>query len=205
MMHIAFLLTFAVFVNAVLVAIAANTAARFTVPLQFTTPLPFAALVTSTLVQVFVGSQDATPLAAFGIILAIGAVTVCGITDAQTGFVFDAITIPSAFTVLIFYAADKAFVPALLGAAAAAGALGLLYVLTWGRGIGLGDVKLGFCVGAPLGAADAMTSVALAFVLGGIYASYVLLTRRSRRGDAVHFGPYLACAMLLIAVHRVVA
>lgn len=205
MIHIAFLLTFAIFVNAVFVAIAANTASRFTLPVRFTTPVPLAALVTSTLVQVFVGSQDATPLAAFGIILAIGAVTVCGITDAQAGFVFDAISIPSALTALIFYAADKAFVPALLGAAAAAGALGLLYALTWGRGIGLGDVKLGFCIGAPLGAAHALTSVAVAFVLGGIYASYVLLTRRGRRGDVVHFGPYLACAMLLIALLRVVA
>lgn len=205
MNHLGLLLCVAISFNAILAAIATSVARRCGLQVRFVAPVPVGAMLIATFIQVLAGSQHANAFAAFGIIISIGAVVVCGVTDAQTGYVFDAITLPSGMAVLAFAAANSSLTTAALGAAAGAGSLGFLYAITRGGGLGLGDVKLGCCIGAPLGASDGLTSVGLAFVLGGMYASYLLITRRAGRGDAVRFAPYLAAGMLLITIYRAIS
>jgi leader peptidase (prepilin peptidase)/N-methyltransferase len=204
MIHIVFLLVLAVCVNATLVAMAAEAANRHDLSVCFLAPAPMCALLMATVCQMIV-SANSGDLSAMAMAVAVAAVTVCGITDAQTGYVFDFVTLPSASGILALCAANQTLLPALLGATTAAAALLALYALTLGRGLGLGDIKLAFCIGAGLGVADALASLGISFVLGGVYASYMLFTRRGRRGDIVHFAPYLACGMVLVTLYRVVA
>jgi leader peptidase (prepilin peptidase)/N-methyltransferase len=70
----------------------------------------------------------------------------------------------------------------------------LLLVLLYPRGMGLGDVKLAGVLGAYLGYLgwDALAVGAFAaFVLGGLFAIALILTRRVTRSGGIPFGPWM--------------
>jgi len=70
----------------------------------------------------------------------------------------------------------------------------LFYVLTAGRGMGFGDVKLAPTLGLLtgwIGVGPAIVGVAAAFVLGGIPAGILLLLGILKRKQSVPFGPFL--------------
>jgi prepilin signal peptidase PulO-like enzyme (type II secretory pathway) len=157
-------------------------------------------LIAGTLLQLAVAAiGGSTPSA----IASMSAVTVCAATDAATGFVFDAVTLPACAGIIALASFHHELYAATTGALAAGGAMLILYGVTFGRGLGLGDVKLACCVGAALGANDALLALAVAFIAGGIYASFLLLTRRSARRDAVAFGPYIAVGTAALTLYRV--
>jgi leader peptidase (prepilin peptidase)/N-methyltransferase len=116
--------------------------------------------------------------------------------DARTGLIPDAITRPASLGALALAAASGAAVAACCGAFAVGGTLLALHLLTGGRGLGLGDVKLGTAIGIGLGAAAGTIALGAAFVAGGAYAAWLLATGRARRGDAIRFGPFLAVGTL---------
>lgn len=84
---------------------------------------------------------------------------------------------------------------------------GVLRVLVWlgvavfGEGaLGEGDITLATYVGAFLGFPMVIEALLLAFVLGGLGAVIVLVTRRGTMRTAIAYGPYiiLGCAITLI-------
>jgi leader peptidase (prepilin peptidase)/N-methyltransferase len=86
----------------------------------------------------------------------------------------------------------------LIPLAAAAATAGLLFLLSLGGGIGMGDVKLAVVLGlASPSIAIALTAPVAGFLLGGVAASIVmvrgLLAGRGRAAGREHlaFGPYL--------------
>lgn len=89
-------------------------------------------------------------------------------------------------------------IAATAGAALGAGMLGLLWLGTRGRGIGLGDVKLLLPLGALLGSADTILLLFIAFMSGGAVAAVLLATKRAGMKTAIPFGPFLIGAALLI-------
>jgi leader peptidase (prepilin peptidase)/N-methyltransferase len=125
---------------------------------------------------------------------------VCGIVDARTGFIFDAlslgVTLPAATAALLCGRLAEGG----LGVALAGGCLGGLYLLTGRRSIGLGDVKLGAALGIGYGAGSALLAIGSAFVLGALYAIALLWRGRLQRSDAVRFGPFLAAGATVAAV-----
>ncbi|MPV38001.1 prepilin peptidase [Georgenia subflava] len=85
-----------------------------------------------------------------------------------------------------------------LGRAGLAGAVsGLVYLalaLLRTGGLGLGDVKVGAVVGVWLGWfgwTAVVAGVLATFILGGVFAAVLLLTRRAHRRSAVALGPWL--------------
>ncbi len=81
-----------------------------------------------------------------------------------------------------------------IGAAIWFGVIGLLWLITGGRGMGLGDVKLAPSLGATLGwlsVGVAGIGLFAAFVLGAVVSIVLLLARRVGRRSAVPFGPFL--------------
>lgn len=114
------------------------------------------------------------------------------VVDARTGYIPDKLTRATALAALALAASSGAAVHAFGGAFAVGGALLALHLLTGGRGLGLGDVKLGTAIGIGFGASAGIAALGAAFIAGGVYASWLLATRRARRGDAIRFGPFLA-------------
>jgi leader peptidase (prepilin peptidase)/N-methyltransferase len=66
-----------------------------------------------------------------------------------------------------------------------------VFLVTRGRGIGFGDVKLIFPLGLLLGWPNILTMVFGASILGGGYALILLLLRRKKFGDTIALGPFL--------------
>jgi len=131
--------------------------------------------------------------------VALCAANVCAATDAATGYIFDAVTLPACALSALVAALHGSLPATLLGMAVASGTLFALYAVTRGRGLGFGDVKLAACIGAALGAGAAMTSLFVSFVAGGAHAAFLLASGRGKRGDALPFGPYLAAGAFLVA------
>jgi prepilin signal peptidase PulO-like enzyme (type II secretory pathway) len=129
-------------------------------------------------------------------VVATAGTLVAAVVDARTGFIPDTVSRGTALVALALAYASGFSPAAFAGAAAVGGMLLLLHLLTGGRGLGLGDVKLGIAIGVGLGAPLGVIALGAAFVAGGAYAIWLLLTQRARRGDAVRFGPFLAAGTL---------
>lgn len=86
----------------------------------------------------------------------------------------------------------------LIGMICVSGLLGILYLLTGGRAIGGGDIKLMFACGLILG----WKLILLAFFLGCIIGSVVHIIRMSvkKAGRMLAMGPYLSAGILLVAL-----
>lgn len=91
-------------------------------------------------------------------------------------------------------------IDAVAGAGLWIGLIGLIWLGTGGRGMGLGDVKLAPTLGATCAVAGLGASIVglgLAFVLGGLVGVVLLATGRAARGSRVPFGPFLLAGALL--------
>ena len=142
------------------------------------------------------GPGWATP--AFVVVAVAGAAH--AVIDARTHRLPDAVTLPALWTTaaLLGGAALVAgdggrFVRALLGAVVLGGAYLLLHLVNR-RGLGRGDVKLAVLLGLPAGWAgwDALWwAGVLPFLLGGLAALVLIVTRRANRSTAIPFGPWM--------------
>ena len=137
---------------------------------------------------------------AAGEFAALGGTLVAAVADARTGLIPDALTRTTAFAALGCAVANGAAPLACGGAYAVGGALLGLHLLTRGRGLGLGDVKLGTAIGAGFGPSAGIFALGAAFVFGGAYATWLLLAGRARRGDTIRFGPFLAAGTAAAAL-----
>lgn len=187
-------------VNCVYAVLALSAAKRCGVDLSLASGLGLKVLLLGSAAESAIGVYLHTGLSA-SIVFAFGAAIVGAACDAVCGYVFDAITMPAFLLTCacVLWAGTAA--AAAEGAVAAAGVLGILYVITCGRGVGLGDVKLAACIGAGIGVAGGLEALGVAFVSGGAYAAYVLLAKRARRGDELCFAPYLAAGMAVAILH----
>lgn len=130
----------------------------------------------------------------------LGGIAVAAICDARTGRIFAPLTTLLAATTLAAAVLDGRAASAATGALAVGAALFALHALTAGRGIGLGDVRLGIGLGAGLGVAPGLVALACAFVFGGAVAAVLLATGRARRGGTLRFAPYLAAGTVAALV-----
>ena len=137
---------------------------------------------------------------AAGALAAVAGALVGAVVDARTGLIPDAVTRAAAFAALGCAVANGIAPLACAGAYAVGGALLGLHLITRGRGLGLGDVKLGTAIGAGFGPAAGIYALGAAFVLGGAYAAWLLFTGRARRGDTIRFGPFLAAGTVAAAL-----
>jgi leader peptidase (prepilin peptidase)/N-methyltransferase len=134
------------------------------------------------------------------LVLVVIATGACAVSDALTGTIPNRITYPSFAAIVLLGVARGTLGDTLAGAAAGGGSLLLLHAATSGRGLGLGDVKLGTCIGAGLGITAGLVAIGTAFVAGGCVGLALLAARRARRGDLLPFGPYLAIGTLLATI-----
>ena len=85
-------------------------------------------------------------------------------------------------------------VRALLGALVWLAVFGLVWLISRGRGMGFGDVKLAPVLGAVLawfGWGPALVGLFAAWLIGGAVALMLLLSGRAKRGSHLAFGPYM--------------
>lgn len=91
-------------------------------------------------------------------------------------------------------------VPAILGAVVWIAVVGLPWLISGGRGMGFGDVKLAPVLGVTLGWVALSVAVAgllIAFLLGAAVGVGLMIARRAGRRTAIPFGPFLLVGALL--------
>ena len=111
--------------------------------------------------------------------------------------------LPDSFIILLIILAvikaiitRTALLSSLWGVAVGAGLLAFLWLITKGRGLGIGDIKLMVPLGilfGPLGAGILLMS---AFIIGGLISIGLLLTHQATMKTPVPFGPFLTGAAI---------
>lgn len=74
----------------------------------------------------------------------------------------------------------------------------LLFVMTRGRGMGFGDVKLAFVMGLILGLLPGFLALYIGFVIGGVVGGILLLTKKGKRKTKIAFGPFLILGLYIM-------
>ena len=82
----------------------------------------------------------------------------------------------------------------LLGAAVLAGFFALQYIISRGRWIGLGDVKLGVFLGCLVAWPSALALLFIAYLVGAAVSLILLWRHRATAKTALAFGPFLTLA-----------
>ena len=143
---------------------------------------------------VFGLSAEAFVSALFAVVL-----VVLAAIDLERGLIPNTIVLPAAAVVLLAHIAiHPSRTVEWLVAAAAAFAVFLVVALINPAGLGMGDVKLAFLLGAGLG-----WNVAAALILGtfasAVYAVFLVLTRPGAGAKtAFALGPFLAAAAIVV-------
>lgn len=120
------------------------------------------------------------------------------ILDYHYQLLADELTLLLGLAGLVYSGLFADLASSLLGGAAGLGILLLVYLASRG-GMGFGDVKLAAALGLWLGSGKVFTGLLLAFVLGGLTGTALLLMQAKDRQSAIAFGPFLcigaACAL----------
>ncbi|PIZ63239.1 hypothetical protein COY16_02590 [Candidatus Roizmanbacteria bacterium CG_4_10_14_0_2_um_filter_39_13] len=74
----------------------------------------------------------------------------------------------------------------------------LVFLITKGRGMGFGDVKLAFVMGLILGLLSGFLALYISFVVGGMVGGVLLLTKKGKRKTKIAFGPFLILGLYLM-------
>lgn len=73
-----------------------------------------------------------------------------------------------------------------------------LVIITRGKGMGGGDVKLGAFMGLVLGFPQAIFALVLSFFIGAIFAVALIITGKKHFGQTIPFGPFLVLGSLIM-------
>lgn len=120
------------------------------------------------------------------------ALTILFITDLKKMLIPDRIVLPAIVIALL----AKPFAGNILTALGIAGFFYALILITKGKGMGGGDVKLGAFIGLGLGFPNGIVAIFLAFLLGAAFSIAALILRKKRLGQHIPFGPFLVIGSL---------
>jgi leader peptidase (prepilin peptidase) / N-methyltransferase len=169
--------------------IAADAAGRRRMSIGTLPPLLVVLVAGSAYAAAFAGLPAAAIAASAGAVVA-------GVVDARSGSIFDPLSGSMLLASFLLGALNGSVLDGVYGAAAVGGGLFLLHAVSGGHGLGLGDVKLGAALGMALGLASGLTAIALAFVFGGSYGTWLLVTKRAKAHASIRFGPFIAAGTL---------
>lgn len=116
--------------------------------------------------------------------------------DLDHLLILDAVIAPAAFIGLVDAIVGGRILDAALGALVGGAIFGILYLVTRGAGMGLGDAKLAVAIGLFLGLHLTVAATAFSFVFGSLLMLPVLAAGSRGRRDAVPFGPFLVLGAL---------
>jgi len=126
------------------------------------------------------------------------------LSDLRYKLISDYMQISFFLCILLQKILEKASIFSLLGDAAAGLAvslpIGLIYVVTNERAMGLGDVILAAIIGFSLGVGKGLLALYISFLIGAIVGAVLLIQKRKGMKSEVPFGPFLIIGMLVAGV-----
>jgi len=126
------------------------------------------------------------------------------LSDLRYKLISDYMQIALFISVLLLKISTKATLFSLMGDSISGLAvllpIGLIYVVTNERAMGLGDVFLAGIIGFALGVGKGLLAVYVAFLVGAIIGIILLATQKKGMKSSVPFGPFLLIGMLVSGV-----
>ncbi len=120
------------------------------------------------------------------------------IYDLKYLAVEDRVVLPLAGLIFIFnLGLGQAFTKMILAVIISIGFFALQYFLTRGRGLGLGDLRIGFFMAATLSWPNILLGLFLAYLIGALVALSLLLGGKKKLKDQLPLGPFLVVGTFL--------
>lgn len=133
-------------------------------------------------------------------LIIISAFIVIFFEDLKFGIIPDKIVFPAVFISFLYLILNTKYL-ILNNFFSAFGAFAfflILFLITKGKGMGFGDVKLSFLLGLILGFPKIILALYLAFLTGAILGIILIIWRKKRSlKDTIPFGPFLIAGTLL--------
>jgi prepilin signal peptidase PulO-like enzyme (type II secretory pathway) len=173
-------------------------------PISWQYPLVEASVATLFLADFLVrgGSEalmDGSALIIVRDLVFISSLTVVFVIDLLDMVVFDAVTLPMIPVAAGFNLALGHDWRNLAWAAAIGGGFFLLqYVVSKGRWIGGGDIRIGAMMGAMLGFPGILAALLVAYVIGAVTALVLLALKKTTWSSQLAFGTFLSVATVLV-------
>jgi len=98
---------------------------------------------------------------------------------------------------LIFNFSNFIWINHLLGAVVATVIFGLIIILSKGRGMGMGDLKLISALGLLMGWPDIIFVIIFSFLTGALASFYLLIRKEKTMKSRIPFGPFIILGSLL--------
>lgn len=119
------------------------------------------------------------------------------VVDLRYGVIPDELTVPAIIliagaNVLFDRSAALTTTGMVLGVLAGGGFFLAQYLVTRGRAVGDGDIRLGILLGVALGLAGTVLAILVAYGIGALVAVYLLATKRTTLKARVPMGPFLS-------------
>lgn len=115
------------------------------------------------------------------------------IYDLKYKILPDLVTIPAAAAVFIInIISGYKITDLLLGVLSGGGFFAAQYLVSRGRWIGSGDIRMGALLGAALGWPNVAVAIFIAYISGGLYGGYLLLRKKAALKSQIAFGTFLA-------------
>lgn len=149
----------------------------------------WALVAASACVGLFVGFRGNQPVHTAILLIGVLALTVCAATDFRAGMIPDLFSVGPLAVVLAVSGLQHDWAP-LLGALFVMFPFAAMALLSKGRGMGWGDVKLAVLGGALVG----MVGITLAVTVASLSA-YIVGLVSDRVRQPIAFGPYLAASI----------
>jgi len=118
--------------------------------------------------------------------------------DHQHQLILDKVTIPLMVIAIIFiFILQLDWLQYLLTALAGGAWFGWQYVISKGKWIGGGDIRMGIIMGLLLGWPNLIVALFIAYILGAMISVYLLVSKKSERGSQIAFGTFLSVATVI--------
>lgn len=117
--------------------------------------------------------------------------------DLRYKEIHDAVMIPGIFFAFVASFAIGDPTQSLIGAAVAVTFFGLQYLLSRGRWIGSGDLRIGAFMGLLLGWPMTLVGLLAAYIIGSIISIFLLVSKNATPKTAVPLGPFLVLGTVL--------
>lgn len=109
---------------------------------------------------------------------------------------FSITAIVIAFLGGLFFA-EPTLVNMLIGGAILGLFFALQFIISKGKWIGGGDIRMGVLMGVLLGWDKGLLALALAYLMGAVLSVYLLLTKKAGRKSEIAFGPFLTMGVTI--------
>jgi leader peptidase (prepilin peptidase)/N-methyltransferase len=121
------------------------------------------------------------------------------VTDIEGQVILDELTfLALLLTISALLISGVSIYPFLLSGFGAGLFLLLIHLFTFGRGMGLGDVKLAILVGTLFGPVLTLIFMFLSFLIGALTGIFLIALRKAKFGQKIAFGPFMVISFFLV-------